>query len=118
MSADEQYNGWTNRETWAVALHINNDQGWQESVHEALREAAASWDDLNVSGGLTGAGEDAIAAGRAAVIIRENVEEALDCYETGTVTREQWGAIQDIGSMWRVNWTELGASFLEDLEDQ
>jgi hypothetical protein len=35
---DETYEGWTNRETWAVALHINNDQGWQESVHEALRE--------------------------------------------------------------------------------
>ena len=32
----EPYNGWSNRETWAVALYINNDQGWQESVHEAL----------------------------------------------------------------------------------
>ena len=29
MTKDEEgYNGWTNRETWATALHINNDQGF------------------------------------------------------------------------------------------
>ena len=30
----EEYNGWTNRETWATALHINNDQGLYEAVQE------------------------------------------------------------------------------------
>src|SRR5881394_2109748 len=34
----EEYNGWTNRETWAVALWINNEQGSQESVHDLVRE--------------------------------------------------------------------------------
>ena len=31
MAEDTTYNGWTNRETWLVALWINNEQGWQES---------------------------------------------------------------------------------------
>ena len=31
------YNGWTNKPTWAVALWINNDQGLQEMVIEAAR---------------------------------------------------------------------------------
>lgn len=31
------YNGWTNKPTWAVALWIDNDQGFQEMVLEAAR---------------------------------------------------------------------------------
>ena len=34
MVNDEQYNGWTNYETWLMALNINNDQCMQESVLE------------------------------------------------------------------------------------
>jgi hypothetical protein len=26
-TTDETYNGWTNRETWAVSLHLGNNQG-------------------------------------------------------------------------------------------
>jgi len=33
----QDYNGWTNKPTWAVALWINNDQGLQETVLEAAR---------------------------------------------------------------------------------
>ncbi|MEA1997712.1 MAG: hypothetical protein U9N61_00090 [Euryarchaeota archaeon] len=35
---EEGYNGWTNYETWDVALWINNDQGTQEHFHELTRE--------------------------------------------------------------------------------
>lgn len=112
--SDDTYNGWTNRETWAVALHINNDQGWQESVLAELREyvsreavvTPASWE----------AGD----------IIRENVEETLMNIEPRrgahgvwyAVAEGQWLALNDIGSLWRVNWTELGASFLSDLDEE
>ena len=33
----EEYNGWTNRETWCAALWINNDQGMQEYAAELAR---------------------------------------------------------------------------------
>ena len=111
----EAFNGWTNRETWAVALHINNDQGWQESVHEALREYLTTDEATDTDRTPEGL---AISAGD---IIRESVEETLtpedsDDYFGRRITDGQWGALQDIGSLWRVSWTELGAAFLEDVE--
>jgi hypothetical protein len=129
-SHSDSYNGWTNRETWAVALHINNDQGWQESVHEALRGIpdvgdprwAMTYDDSNdPSGALR-----QTLYRQAGEIIRENVEEVLDPSDVlaegddapEIFVRNLWPVAQDIGSLWRVNWTELGAAFLSDLEDE
>lgn len=104
--SDERYNGWTNRETWAVALYINNDQGWQESVHEALR----------------GAREELLPllSGDAGDLIRENVEEVIDmlAHGQGDSWESALSVVQDIGSLWRVNWDELGAAFLADLAEQ
>ena len=31
------YNGWSNRETWAAALHINNDQTLYEIAQDYTR---------------------------------------------------------------------------------
>lgn len=114
---DETYNGWTNRETWAVALHINNDQGWQESIHASLRESIAQGNELHHADNFT------ITAWAAGDIIRENVEEMLDVDRRVSIhgawyaaSDLQWLAMRDIGSLWRVNWTELGAAFLSDLE--
>lgn len=104
MSTDDTYNGYTNRETWAVALYINNDQGWQESVHEALRSA----EDIDPY--------------RAAEIIKENVETLLDPQQYRAEFGEQQPealtvVLYDIGSLYRVDWDELGRVFLEDLKE-
>src|SRR5690242_7741005 len=69
----ERYNGWTNRETWAVALHINNDQGWQESVHEALRTG-----NVQPPEEAEGTPWPPMPAWQAGEIVRENVEAMLD----------------------------------------
>ena len=34
MDKDTTYNGWTNYETWLVALHINNDEGTYRYVRD------------------------------------------------------------------------------------
>jgi hypothetical protein len=108
-SHSDSYNGWANRETWAVALHINNDQGWQESVREAVREYF-----VNDEG--TPSHENTANAQQAGEIVRENVEDTLDLlWEVHS--DELRNILTDLGSLWRVDWTELGASFLEDLED-
>lgn len=128
-SKDETYEGWTNRETWAVALHINNDQGWQESVHEALANGPYASEAFTL--------EDARSAfynaprsveHMAGEIIRENVEDhlaaLLECaVESGPcILRDAHCAYDsvrnDIGSLWRVDWDALGASFLSDIEDE
>ena len=36
------YNGWTNYETWAVALHIDNDEGTYTYVRERAEEIKTS----------------------------------------------------------------------------
>jgi hypothetical protein len=103
----EDYNGWSNRETWAVALHINNDQSWQESVHETLRSLMEA---------ERGADLDALMAGD---YIREQVEQVLfgDFLGEQDIPASVAGAIWDIGSLWRVAWDELGAAFLADLAE-
>ena len=44
--SDEQYNGWTNYETWLMALNIDNDQGMQEMVLEFVSNSSNNMDDL------------------------------------------------------------------------
>lgn len=103
MTNDERYNGWTNRETWAVALHITNDEGWQESVHEAIREAVAMSDEVTPS--------------KAGEIIRDNVEGVLDGDEYDNHATAL-AIAKDIGSLWRVDWREIGEAFLADATEQ
>ncbi|MBW3646829.1 MAG: hypothetical protein KY440_03500 [Actinobacteria bacterium] len=93
---DDSYNGWANRETWAVALYINNDQGWQESVHEELRDASMLQ-------------TDEMTASKAGEIVRDNVEEMLELAPRDVAA--------DIGSLWRVDWHRLGEVFLADVEE-
>lgn len=109
MSDNEKYNGWTNRETWAVALHINNDQGWQASVHEALREQRRNHEELP--------GEvNALDAREAGDTIHEIVDEFVDPTEGHLSHHQVVMTLSAIGSLWRVNWTELGASFLAAID--
>lgn len=118
----KSYNGWANRETWAVALHINNDQGWQESVHEAVRNAVEGllqdpppW-VVDHTGTASRQAQN-VAAGEA---VRENVEGWIDYLETRDTPEasgDMRGILGDIGSLWRVDWTELGEAFLSDLAE-
>jgi hypothetical protein len=111
MTTDDTYNGWTNRETWAVALWINNEQGWQDGVHDALREALSMQ-------------TDELTASKAGEIVRESVEQLLtvDGYIEMTgedhLPAELSRIAEDIGSLYRVDWREIGASFLRDVQEQ
>ena len=85
------YNGWSNRETWATALHINNDK---ESYYHAQSLAEGYTDDKS---GLADA-------------LEEYVTELLDA---------DWDGVKpmryDIGSLWRVNWMEIAESFMSEM---
>lgn len=50
MADDKKYNGWTNYETWNVALWIDNDQGSYSQRQEMAQEA---WDDAEDTRGYS-----------------------------------------------------------------
>ena len=84
----EKYNGWTNRETWAVKLHIDNDQGLYSYYVDMLNR---STDARSLAQEL----EDWFFN-----LIQDMLEE-------GNLSKEARGMIMDIGSLWRVNWLEI-----------
>ncbi len=49
MSSDKGYNGWSSYETWATALHLDNDEysynHWRDRAREALLEQEADIDN-------------------------------------------------------------------------
>lgn len=94
---DETYQGWANRETWALMLHINNDQGLYNEFRELVRE------DSEVRE-ATGEMQDAV---------RERVEEVL-YPEEWAQSHELAMMAREVGSLWRVDWSEVVASLLED----
>lgn len=96
MTNPDEYQGWTNRETWCVGLWLNNDQEIQEHARavcksdgEMLPEAARSLEDF--------------------------VDDLLE--QQGTNNRGgPAGFVLDLinCTLARVNWVELAQSFRED----
>lgn len=91
--ADEKYNGWTNRETWAAYLYIANDEG----MYAEGRDLAKA-DDHNDGCCL------------------ENWFQCLveDSVEGGPEFVQMRKMLFDIGSLWRVNWREIQEALTEE----
>jgi hypothetical protein len=97
----EEYNGWSNRETWAVNLHLSNEREWYQGAIDAV------------------AAQLRIAADTSSVYM-------------GDVLRKYWYAIfddpdlkfelevmvlRDVGSEWRVDWTEIAEGWIVDTKE-
>jgi hypothetical protein len=130
--SNETYNGWANRETWTVALYINNDGGLQESVFELVRDLVEQHDreqydgctDCRQGDHSQDCGSDLDAVERISPTfvgeqIRERLDELFDVdTHDGILPRDVVSMMQDIGSLWRVDWHEIGAAFLTDVQEQ
>ena len=100
---DETYNGWSNRETWALMLHIKNDQGLYEWSREIASDAQRQW--LNESD-------------------REReyeswIKSLLDPgeyeFQNGQPQpAEVRSMAAEVGSLWRVSWSEVRAALEEE----
>ena len=100
----EQYNGWTNRETWATKLHLDNDQALNEYAWEYAREEVAGHDK-----------GEAINAYHLGETLKNWVEEDLLTLENVAGNRDLWMMLTDIGSLYRVNWREIAQAYLDEL---
>jgi hypothetical protein len=99
---DETYNGWPNRETWALVLHINNDP----SLHEWALELTEL---LVTAHGPT-------AFNRIGERIVDGFEDILaEAVEVGGSEQARWAftVLGDVGSFWRIDWAAVGESFVE-----
>lgn len=99
----ERYEGWANRETWAVSLYLNNDQGMQEMAILAIVEADRSGESP----------AESLKERVETLLVREQYLDEFGEDQPLELSR----IASDIGSLWRVDWHEASRSFLDDLEE-
>lgn len=90
----EEYQGWTNRETWACNLWLDNDKGIYEDILPLIDEANEAY--------------------KLADSIQEYMENRLDLRNWNLITQDLISMVEDIGSLWRVNWREIAESKLSE----
>lgn len=111
MSGDEQgHNGWKNYETWAVALWIDNDQGsynYSRDMARTVRQDAPTSSQV----------EDGIWTVEQAE--RFNLADQLKEWQEDEMPELEASVWTDLlrSAFGEVDWHEIAANFLEDLED-
>ena len=104
--SDKTYNGWTNYETWLVALWIDNDQGsynfWRETAREVLDQATANRSFTKEE--------------NAKLVLSKQLQGDI---EDGAPT-ENAGLYCDLltGAMSEVNWYEIASNWIDELETE
>ena len=104
----KEYNGWTNYETWVVKLWMDNDEGSYHYFAELAEEKYRDADEDDAWKGATKLESATSALGSAIEDWHEEMQP--------TVT----GVFADLinASMSEVNWHEIAASLLEDVEKE
>jgi hypothetical protein len=98
----EKYNGWTNRETWATVLWLDNEQGTQE----LMQEMAQNHDSTS---GLADSVED---------FVTELLDMEIVLSAPPARRKELISMSSDIGSLYRVDWFEIAEHYLSGLKTE
>jgi hypothetical protein len=104
MCEEIKYNGWTNRETWATNLHIDNDEGLSAEMTEKVEELIKDHQDdtEEITYALSMWTENWITN----LVSPEWWRDEVGCEMSVGAERIR----EDIGSLWRVNWREIAKS--------
>ena len=109
----EEYNGWTNRETWATMLHIDNDQGLYEMAREYARQAL-------LDTGRNDEGEFDKEEARYALedTLQTWINEELLTFENVRESQGLWMMLTDIGSIYRVRFDEIAENLISNVKEE
>lgn len=99
-----KYNGWTNRATWLVSLHLQNDQGLAYTINDLAAEVKGSWQP------------EASLAGAIEHCVTDWVDMILEDAEiSGSNDPIKVMMIDMLGTMLdQVNWAEIAANWLAE----
>lgn len=103
----EQYNGWSNRESWATALWIDNDYSLYETALEYARGEIEGHDE----------GEQ-INSYYLGESLKNYIEEDLLTFDNVSNNKDLWLMLTDIGSLYRVNWREIADHYLDQIKSE
>jgi len=105
MTTEKGYNGWTNYETWAAKLWMDNEEG---SYRHWGSEAQDAWDAAEADGTFT---REENAASALAEALKEDHESGMP---------EVSGLWADLlnTALSEVNWHEIAASLIEDVDKE
>lgn len=99
----QEYNGWSNRETWATMLHIDNDQVLLETATEYAQQELEQY------------GEQA--RYELAQTLQNWIEEDLLTRDNIAGNEGLWLMLTDIGSLYRVNYRELAQNLIDYVKE-
>jgi len=106
---ETKYNGWTNRSSWLVCLHLTNEQETDREARELVRTAYT--DDLHDIEARFPASMDNESPARsyAADILRDWVWNLIDEQDLSPLVSDLVHT-----ALWQVNWREIADAFLDE----
>lgn len=115
----KEYNGWTNYETWAVALWIDNEQGTQEAIRELVRNTIDGLNQDNTP--RTDLTESDFKHLRVCAVADELKDwlEQMQEEELGN-ERVRWGLFNDLlnAALSEVDYFELARVYIRNYEEE
>jgi len=103
---EQGYQGWSNRETWATNLWIENDEALSEIVADYARQEIEGHDK-----------EEEINPYHLGEALKSWIEDNLLTLENIKGNRDLWLMLTDIGSLYRVNWRELAGYYIDIVKE-
>jgi len=106
---ETKYNGWTNRSSWVVNLHLTNDQVTDREARE-LVQAAFSEDMHDIAERFPASMDNEYAArSYAADILRDWVTDLVDEQDLSPLVSDLVHT-----ALWQANWREIADAFLDE----
>ena len=114
--SDDTYNGWTNRETWAIQLHLSNNEGDYNAIRERAAEIVGEMHDPaeNVHDRPGAVSDMADYTKGWTEEVFDSVVNPPDSDYPPAPTQEARLFVSDVGSWWRADFYEIAEHWIDE----